>query len=174
MIRCHGVANRFIRNEWRCLTSFSWKIWVSLYSLPQLYSSFKVLIWLFGRHLDVLAALDWLHDHIENEKPYLDSGRIGVWGESMGGATVLLAAASDSKSYINAIACESSYTSAKEAFKSWVPAHASGYINMFGYDLMRSDAFLEYMWSTIVLLFPYLMSNINNLLLFFYHSNIRV
>jgi len=115
-------------------------------------------------YLDVLAALDWLHDGIVNgDLPGLDPDRIGVYGESMGGATVLMAAGSDTKNYINAIACESSYTSAKEAFKSWIPAHAGGYVEFLGFDFAKSDAFLEYMWKIIIFLFPYEFKDIRPL-----------
>lgn len=106
-------------------------------------------------YLDILAAVDWLRNYIDTEAKQLDKNRIGIYGESMGAATVLLAAASDNNSFVNAIACESSYTSASEAFKSWIPAHVGGYVEIFGFDLFRSDSFLDYMWRCITFLFPY-------------------
>ena len=128
------------------------------------------------RHLDILAAIEWLRNYIDTEAPHLDKDRIGVYGESMGGASVLLAAANDKNQYpvlfppfsffsflsfdyvsihISAVVSESSYTSAREAFKSWIPAHVGGYVEFFGFDLFKSDAFLNYMWECIVFLFPY-------------------
>jgi len=111
-------------------------------------------------YLDILAAIEWLRNYSDTEAHHLDKDRIGVYGESMGGASVLLAAASDKNHYINAIVSESSYTSAREAFKSWIPAHAGGHVEIFGFDLLRSEAFLDYMWDCITFLFPYKFSDV--------------
>jgi len=110
--------------------------------------------------LDILAAIEWLRNYIDTEAPHMDKGRIGVYGESMGGASVLYAAASDKNQYISAVVSESSYTSAREAFKSWIPAHAGGYAEFLGFDLFKSDTFLNYMWECITFLFPYKFADV--------------
>lgn len=51
------------------------------------------------RYLDVLAAIKWMREYIEREATHLDKERIGVYGESMGAASVLIAAASDKNLY---------------------------------------------------------------------------
>ncbi len=68
----------------------------------------------YYERLDVLAAVDYLRTRTD-----IDVERIGVWSESMGGSTSIIATAEDSQSngYIKALITDSAFATGTDAIK---------------------------------------------------------
>jgi len=76
--------------------------------------------------MDVLAGVEWLINSSTCQRLPDGTYRIGVWGESMGAATVVFATSSGSRAAsVKAIVLDSSYASAREVIEPWVNSKIS-------------------------------------------------